>query len=320
VEANTTQADEHEVRDRQPPAPEDLSEGIVRLLEEVDATLASDRWAIINKGTDHVTWLVYDAAALRHCCQLLHEIEVAAQTNQEWAARLLGRAHLEAWLVGLYLHYGGFDALVRVAQDTRHGLEAMNHDAEAFDKWLTGEKKSARKNIRKVEAANNGIQRWNEVNPTSPPKALLDTPYVLRLQPADIDLSRHIAAFGDHEAQPLPVSDIVNLLTDLGPERGFALESFRPIYLIYRVLSSIGTHANLNVLEPYIARGNFTRTTRAPAGGSAIDTIRITALHGTAFLAGAVLGDQGCPTPAANAIRAWLEPDPSGRAAWTPGV
>jgi hypothetical protein len=29
----------------------------------------------------------------------------------------------------------------------------MDHDAEAFDKWLTGEKKSARKNIRKVEAA-----------------------------------------------------------------------------------------------------------------------------------------------------------------------
>jgi hypothetical protein len=57
-----------------------------------------------------------------------------------------------------------------------------------------------------------------------------------------------------------------------------------------------------------------------PINGSMIDNARITALHGTAFLASAVLGEQGISTPVADEIRTRLMPDPSGRAAWAPGV
>ncbi len=297
-----------------------MSDGIVRLLEEVHATLATDRWAILDTGTDHVTWLLYDGAALRHCCRLLYEMEIAAKTSQELAARLLGRAHLEAWLVALYIHYGGFEALTRVAQDTRHSLEATDNEAAQFDKWLTAEQKSARKRLRKVERANKGIAYWNEANPEGPTKPLLDAPYVPQLRPTGVDLSDRIAAFGAYEARPLSVSDIVDALAKLAPVEGFGRESFRPLYLIYRVLSAIGTHPTLNIFDSYFVPGVFIRTAPVSVNGSMIDNARITALYSTAFLAGAVLGEQGCSTPVADEIQAWLEPDPSGRSAWAPGV
>jgi hypothetical protein len=66
--------------------------------------------------------------------------------------------------------------------------------------------------------------------------------------------------------------------------------------------------------------GGFIRIAPTPINGSVIDSIRVTALYGTAYLAGYVLGSNGIAAPAADEIRDWLRPDPSGRAAWAPGV
>lgn len=322
MEAEAAEADQ-ENDTPSPPTPEALSDGVARLLAEVDEAFATDRWAILDRGSEHVTWLFYDGAALRHCCRLLYEMEIAAAAKLELAVRLLARAHLEAWLAGLYIHYGGFEAVERVAQDTRYSLEATDNEASEFDKWLTAEQKTARKRARKVEQANQGIAHWNEANPDGPIKQLLDEPYVPQLQPTGLDLSDRIAAFGDYEARPLPVSEIVDALTKLAPEKGFGRESFRPLYLIYRVLSTIGAHASLNILEAYLMpgkSGRFIRIAPLPINGSMMDNARITALHGTAFLASAVLGEQGISTPVADQIAGWLQPVPSGRAAWAPGV
>lgn len=83
-----------------------------------------------------MTWLLYDGAALRNCCRLLYEIEVAAAAGLELSVRMLGRAHMEAWLVALYIHFGGYEALLRVAQDARHSLEGIELEARQFDEWL----------------------------------------------------------------------------------------------------------------------------------------------------------------------------------------
>lgn len=320
VDADAARTGEENDDIPRPVTPAELSDGTVRLLEEVNKTLAASRWAILDTGTEHIKWLLYGAAALRHCCRLLYEMEVAAKTDQEFSVRLLGRAHLETWLIGLYIHYGGYEALARVAQDTRYGLEAMASDAAEFDKWLAAERKAARKSVRKVEQANSGIQRWNEENPDGRAKPLIELPHIPQLRPSDINFSDRIADFGSYEARSLPVSEVVDALTKLALEKGFGRENFRPLYLIYRALSSIGTHPTLNVFDAYFIPGNFIRVAPVPINGSAIDTTRATALHATAFLAGAVLGDQECPTPVADKIRARLEPDPSGRSAWTPGV
>lgn len=319
MEADSGHATEHSDNTPAPPTAEELSDGIARLLSEVGDALASSRWAILDRGTEHATWLLYDAAALRHCCRLLYELEVAAQTDQELAARLLARAHLEAWFVALYIHYGDFSAVERVAQDTRYCLEVTDNEAKQFDQWLTAEQKSTRKRSRKVERANDGITRWNELNPEAPPKALLAPPYTPQLRPTGLDLSDRINVFVAYEGRPLPVSEIVDALTKLGPVKNFARESFRPLYLIYRVLSAIGPHATLNIFESYLVPGRFIRAAPVPINGSVVEAARITALHATAFLASAVLGDQGSPTPVADEIRVWLMPDPSGRSAWAPG-
>lgn len=135
---------------------------------------------------------------------------------------------MEAWLVALYIHFGGYEALLKVAQDARHSLEGIELEARQFDEWLAAEKAAARKNGRKVAKTNNGIAQWNGKNPDAPPKPMLDEPYVPQLSSTGLDLSSLIDGFGPHEAQGLSVSEIVDTLTKWGPEKGFSRESFRP--------------------------------------------------------------------------------------------
>jgi hypothetical protein len=99
-----------------------------------------------------------------------------------------------------------------------------------------------------VAKANGGIAQLNEKNPGVAPRPLLDEPYVQRLSSAGLDLSSLIEGFGLHRAQGLGVSEIVDALTKWGPEKSFSRESFRPIYLIYRTLCAIGTHASMHSL------------------------------------------------------------------------
>jgi hypothetical protein len=142
-----------------------VAQGVIDLLGEVDEAFNSDRWAILDSRRQHATWLLYDGAALRNCCRLLYEIEVAAAAGLELSVRMLGRAHMEAWLVALYIHFGGYEALLRVAQDARHSLEGIELEARQFDEWLAAEKTAARKSGRKVAKTNVGIAQWNEKNP-----------------------------------------------------------------------------------------------------------------------------------------------------------
>jgi hypothetical protein len=304
----------------QTPTSQQVTQGVADLLKEVDSAFASDRWAILDGASDHATWLLYNGAALRHCCRLLDEIEGAAASQLEFAVRNLGRAHMETWLVGLYIHFGGYEALTRVAQEARHGLEGIELEGKQFDERLVADKKAARRSSQKVATANGGITQWNQSHPDEPPKPLHDEPYVPQLSLAGIDLTRLIAEFGEHEAQALSVSEMIDSLTKWGPEKGFGRESFRSIYLNYRMLSAVGTHATMHVLEPYLDRGRFVRVTPRPASGSAINSVRTTSLYGTAYLTSQVLGAQGFETPVADEIIGWLQPGPTGRAAWAPEV
>jgi hypothetical protein len=171
-----------------PPSSAQVARGVIDLLDEVDEAFSSDRWAILDSGRRHATWLLYDGAALRHCCRLLYEIEVAAAAGLELSVRMLGRAHMEAWLVALYIHFGGYEALLKVAQDARHSLEGIELEARQFDEWLAAQKTAARKSGRKVAKANSGIAQWNEKNPEVPAKPLLDEPYVSQLSSTNLDL------------------------------------------------------------------------------------------------------------------------------------
>ncbi|GAA1797177.1 hypothetical protein HC028_19845 [Planosporangium flavigriseum] len=302
------------------PTPEELRSGVADLLSEVDAALASNRWVILDTGSDSVKQKLYDAAALRHCCLLLKEIEDGACAGHELTVRILGRSHIEAWAFALYLHFGGYEALERIAQDTLHQVNVMNQQIAEFDQWLAQEKRKARRRLTKVRRLNASLKKWNEEHPDQRPKPLHDEPYVPRLVSHSIDLSDRIADFGTLQPQSLATAEVIDALTKLAPVRGFGRESFRPIYLIYRMLSGGATHPTLNVLDSYFQYSpGFIRTTREPGTPSIIMHTRVTALYSTAFLASWVLGDVGCSTPVADKLRTWLEPDPTGGKGWAPG-
>jgi hypothetical protein len=292
-----------------------LTADTTRLLLEADCALSASRWAIINNGSR-----LYDAAALRHTCSLLRSIARAALDNDELAVRILGRAHIEAWLTGVYLHFGGKTAVERVAADTRNETEITNAAIERYDTELKGAKSKARRRVRQTRADNAGKAQWNAQHPEEPPKAFLDEPYVPQQPEAGIDLSTRIADFVGIQAQGLSLSEVAGALTKLGPERGFARENFTQVYLYYRLMSAASVHPTLHLYDSYFEppRGYFVHTTELPTGDSVILHTWTTALYAMALHVGWVLHDAGQSCLVADELRARLEPDPASNKGWAP--
>jgi hypothetical protein len=305
---------------RSDPTDDELAEWTAALQVEIHEGLSSDAWAIIASGSDQSKHRLYDAAALRHCAALQAEIDAVTQAGHELASRVLIRTHIEAFLFALYIHFGGMEAITKIAQDILASLESTHNDLMVWDKWLEKEKQRATKARDKVRRDNAANSKWNAEHPDQPPRPILDEPYVPRLSSSSVDLSDAIASFGDLEAEALPVRTVVDALTKWGPEKGFGRESFTPMYHIYRVLSGGSLHPTLNVLDAYLLPGGFVRSLPIQLGPSMLKDARVTALYGTAFLAGWVLGDAGSSTTVSTFLRNRLEPDPSGGRGWAPGT
>ena len=60
-----------------PPTSDELADGAIRLLAEAHAALSGPQFAVLNVRTPGTPYRYY-AAAARHCCLLLLEIEQAA--------------------------------------------------------------------------------------------------------------------------------------------------------------------------------------------------------------------------------------------------
>jgi hypothetical protein len=103
---------------------------------------------------------------------------------------------MEAWLVCLYIHFGGYPTVERIGQDALHNLVAVHEDAARFDRELTATQKEARNRRKAVESANAGMRSWNAANPDKPAKKLHEVPYIPQLTPLGVDFSSHIASFG----------------------------------------------------------------------------------------------------------------------------
>jgi hypothetical protein len=299
-----------------------LVDAAALLLVEIDVILSSNRWAIISNGSADTRHRLYDAAALRHVAALLRDLALCAQADQELAVRILGRTHVEAWLTAVYLHFGGPEALQRIAEDTRYETTLTDEAIKRHDDELGQAKRKARKRLKAVRKANDGISLWNSQYPEETRKPFHTEPYVPQQPKTGVDLSSRLVDFEDFKERTLTVGDITEALTKLGCEKGFAYESFTQVYLYYRLTSSSSVHPNLHIYDSYFYRetphGEFLHTAVEPIANSAITGTITTALYGTALLAKWVLGDAGHDTPVADLIRAVLEPDPD--AGWTPGV
>jgi len=307
----------------EPPTSGELADGAIRLLAEAHAALSGPQFAVLNVRTPGTLHRYYAAAATRHCCLLLLEIEQAAAVDLETTVTVLGRVYIEAWLTALYIHFGGHEALQRVAQDTAYQVRLTDNDLKEFDERLKRAKKNAATRVRKVRATNAGISGRNAAKPELPPRPLHQEPRIPQLTPTGIDISQRLTRdLAGITPQSLPLSEITDRLTELGPQKGFALESLRPVYILYRILSAGAVHANLNVYDAYFQPGPmFDRAGPLPVNcvPQTLGT-RITVLYSAAFLLGWVLEDAGLPAPVATEIRRWLEPDPTVQASWAPGT
>jgi len=301
------------------PMDAELADGSRRLLDEVDSALRGSAFAIINHQTRGTILRYYDAAALRHCCLLLKDIETCSAAGQEMTVRILGRVFMEAWFTALYIHFGGYDAFEQIAQSTVYHVALVDRALKNFDAQIRHTKKRAKEKDKAASRTNAGKTRWNQANPSQPPKQLLDKPYIPTLNPTGIDVSRRINQdLKGVEPKALPVEEITQRLTKLGPAKGFAQETFEPLYLWYRIFSAGSLHATLNVYDAYYQPGHFDRAAAEPTDASLMPQVRITALYCTAFLVGSVLPDAGIAAPVAIELRSRYEPDPS-HASWTPG-
>jgi hypothetical protein len=298
-----------------------LAADTARLLLEADTALSADRWAIINNGSASTGHRLYDAAALRHTCALLRSIARAAPDEDELAVRILGRAHVEAWLTGIYLHFGGNAAIERIAADTLKETKITDGAIKQYDKELKETKRKARRRARKTRTDNAGKAQWNVQHPEQTPKPFLDEPYVPQQPEAGVDLSTRIADFAGIQAHRLRLSEVTDALTKLGPEHGFARENFTQVYLYYRLMSGASVHPTLHVYDSYFERprGYFVHTTELPTGDSVILPTWTTALYATALHVGWVLHDAGQLCPVADELRARLETDPTSAKGWAPG-
>lgn len=300
---------------------EQFASATAMLLSEVGSVLASNHWAIINSGSDSSKYRLYLAAALRHTCDVLLSVMLAAQAGDELGVRILGRAHLEAWLTAAYLRFGGTDALDRIAADTLYQTKLANDEIKRTDTELGKARKDAQKKLKKVQETNPGISLWNTQHPDQP-KPLLPEPHVPKQPKAEIDLSLRIADFAGVEAKNLPLGVIVDQLTKLGPEEGFANESFAQLYIYYRLMSGVSAHPTVHLYDSYFEppNGYFVHTSARPTGSSVILATWSTALYATALLVGWVLRDDQYSTPVADMLRAQLEPDPATTGGWAPGT
>ncbi|MEU4588181.1 hypothetical protein AB0F92_40065 [Kitasatospora aureofaciens] len=303
-------------RQQSRPTREELSEATSRLLAEIDAAFASDRWALLDTRTPQVTWRMYDGAALRYCAELLRELAAAVDGGLEYAVRSLARSLIEATVFSLYIHFGGHGAVVAAGQATRHSAEGVQAERDRINQNLAASKKDALRRLEKVRAHNAHIARRNASRPDLPPMAPLPTPHVPQMEPSRVDLSDLITGFGPIQAQALPVSVMIDQLSGWAPTQGFGQESLRWIYLDYRRLSMNGTHASTHLLDELFEPGNYIRIAARPAPSELGLMLWDVGLYYTAFATEWVLSAADCPTPESTRIRLWTQPQPNGRAPW----
>jgi len=285
---------------------EEIAAYASRLQSEIDAELRSDRWVLLSEGPGVIR--IHTGAALWHGSELLQDVVSAVEAEREMALRIIGRALLEACLIGFYLHYGGLDAMEAIESDMKATLLAQQHEADRYDAALASEIKSVRKWNRKVRKENPGRVKWNEGrSSTQDPLPLLSEKPEPKRPKINLDLSIQLGRFSETSPGSLTIPTVVHRINELAKEKAPGEQNFGVIYTIgFRTLSTIGPHTNLQVLQSYFPADwsrNFLRLQASILSPSYADTAENTSLALVALLAKFVLGDvPGASTPVTDEI------------------
>jgi hypothetical protein len=294
--------------------PDALSVTIGALIDEVDAAFAQDRWALLQTrtpaGSPHVSEAaivrLHAGAGLRHCCALLSDINLARTEGRENLARLGARAHLESWLVAMYVHLGGIGALQAIDGSYQQELQRWNRSIVTYNSELKTERRKAAKKRRAVTKSNEDRLKHNELYPDREPLPLLPLPAPPTAALNEIDVTPALADITHGEARSLPLMEMIKHINRLLRDRGEPDPELQTVYdSAYRFLSMFGgAHTTLRVLDSYIIGRDrlFLRLAKEQTSSPMAWTLTNHAAMFTAHLAQWVLGSEDQPTPVADAF------------------
>ena len=145
------------------PAADELPVLAAALVKEVDEVLSAPRWRLFRSSSNAVHH-AHAAAALRHVVALLADVVQAVDRRREAALRVLGRAHLEAWLVGMYVMAYGDDALADIEAGYEKAISSQHTRLAEYDETLRQEIAKTKRRNKRIRSDNRDLQSWNEAH------------------------------------------------------------------------------------------------------------------------------------------------------------
>jgi hypothetical protein len=278
----------------------------------------------LNDGRDTSVHKAYTACALANCSNLLAELTKAMIDGQEMTVRTMSRVQTEAFLIGAYVTFGGMEALRELHRASKSEDVTLRNELDRFNKFIKLLSKKARARRRKVRKANANLFVAIERGDKALAAKLLAEPPEPRLNLTDSAIA-HLEAINPDldewaSGEGIKLKEVVEWLTKEGPKRGFATQSFEPIYHIYRVASQIGVHTSLTVIEHYMrlsTEGGYFSTRQTPATKRGVhDQFLWDATFSTAQLSEWAFVVLGWETPVASEVRALLEPGVDVMSGW----
>ena len=291
------------------PATDELPALVAGLAKEVDDLLSSPRWRLVLTSST-VAHHVHAAAGLRHVVALLEDVANAVARRREAAIRILGRAHLEAWLVALYVTVYGDDALADIQARYTKAISSQHTRLAEYDESLTREIAKINEKNQRIQDRNRHLQRWNEAHPGEPSKALTDEMPLPRRTAVALDLAAAIddGPADDDQPPPLPLAAIVARLNEYGRAQEGPDAVLDMVYdLGYRGLSTLGAHPTLWVLDAYVdhtERSTMVSTVPEMRAVSMGRPVLNTAVMLTAALIQKVMDLKGHEAPMASSVSA----------------
>lgn len=303
------------------PSVANLSSLAYELLEVIWGELEHDRWAILNVGTDSTKVRAYEMASLRHCSQILSEMIAAANQDLHLTVTILARVHIEASFVGMFITVGGMHALHVIAANTRYEDETTANELDAWNARLRDATRAIRKRIRRLTKVNAQMASWNEKHPGEPPKSLLVPPRLPRQNYVD-GVADELRKRVNTDPAKTSLRKIVDETSRLAKALGLTHEPLDPIYHVYRLVSSQGTHASLGLLDSYLQVDPGSTFIRVGESSIQWDTKQhlINAIYSLALLAEWLFQSRGGDFGPVRKIRLSLEPQSSDLRGWTPDV
>ncbi|MBL8776754.1 MAG: hypothetical protein JNK12_12500 [Acidimicrobiales bacterium] len=289
------------------PPVEELPSLSAALVEEVDRLLSSPRWRLLMHSST-VSHHIHAAASLRHVAVLLTDVADAVEAHREIAVRVLGRAHIEAWLIGMYVVVYGDDAIADIEAGYVRAISAQHKRLAEHDERRRAELADAKRRNKAIRSQNRNRRRWNDAHPDDVPKPFTEEVPLPSRPSMDIDLHSALADgapdLGD--PPPLALAGVAARLaeharTEEGPDAVLDV-----VYdLGYRGLSSLGAHPTLWVLNAYLdfkPTGAMVGTIATINARSMADAILDSAVHMTAVLTLKVIGLRADDAPVAQSI------------------